>query len=59
MLAFTIPGPTEWMLIFVLFFFVFGAKKLPEFARGISEAIREFHKSRDEITKALKEDDKK
>lgn len=30
-LAFTTPGPSEWMLILIIVLVLFGAKKLPEF----------------------------
>jgi sec-independent protein translocase protein TatA len=33
-LAFITPGPTEWLLILVIVLVLFGAKKLPELARG-------------------------
>jgi sec-independent protein translocase protein TatA len=41
-LLFGMPGGSEWLVIafFVLIFF--GAKKIPEFARGIGKGIREF-----------------
>lgn len=58
-IALAIPGPTELMLLFGIVFFLFGAKKLPEFAKGIGDAIREIQKSRDAITKSITEEDKK
>jgi len=36
-----IPGPTEIMLIALVVFFLFGAKKIPQFMRSLGEGIRE------------------
>ena len=40
----------DGMLIFFIMLLLFGAKKLPELARGLGQAIREFSKAKDEIT---------
>jgi len=42
-------GSTELLIILAVLVLLFGGKKIPEFVRGISEAIREFKKaSRDD-----------
>ncbi len=43
---------SEWHIILALIivFLLFGGKKLPELARGLGEAIREFTKSKHDIT---------
>ena len=41
----SMPGPTELVLILLVVLLLFGAKRLPEIARGIGEAIREFKRS--------------
>jgi sec-independent protein translocase protein TatA len=52
-------GRTELIIIAVVLLIIFGPKKMPEFAKGIAEAINEFRsvfertKSKDE-TKAKK-----
>jgi len=38
-------GTTEIIIIAVILLLLFGGKKLPELARGIGEAIKEFRKS--------------
>ena len=43
------PGGSEWMLIFLAVLLLFGAKKLPEFARGLGRSMGEFKKARQEF----------
>ncbi|OGK18830.1 translocase [Candidatus Roizmanbacteria bacterium RIFCSPHIGHO2_02_FULL_40_13b] len=38
-------GTTEIVIIAIVLLVLFGGKKLPELARGLGEAIREFKKS--------------
>jgi sec-independent protein translocase protein TatA len=38
------PGGWELILILVVIVLLFGAKKLPELARGIGQSIKEFKK---------------
>lgn len=38
-------GATEIIIIAVVILIIFGGKKLPEFAKGLGEAIRELRKS--------------
>lgn len=35
-------GATEIIIVAVVLLIIFGPKKLPEFAKGIAEAIKEF-----------------
>jgi len=35
----------EIVLLLVVFLILFGAKKIPEFAKGLGEGIREFRKT--------------
>ncbi len=48
-------GP-DTLIIFLIILIFFGAKRLPELAKGLGQAIREFSKAKDdfqsEITKA-------
>ncbi len=43
----------DLLLILLLILLLFGAKKLPELARGMGQAIREFQKAKDEFTDEL------
>lgn len=48
-------GMGELIVILVIVLLLFGGAKLPEIARGLGKAIREFNKA----AKGLDEDDKK
>ena len=45
-------GP-DMMVILLIVLLLFGAKKLPELARGMGRAVKEFGAARDEIEKGL------
>lgn len=38
-------GPTELLIIIVVFVLLFGGKKIPELAKGLGEGIRHFKNS--------------
>ncbi|RLF07441.1 MAG: twin-arginine translocase TatA/TatE family subunit [Thermoprotei archaeon] len=38
-------GGYEWLIIFLIILILFGAKKLPELARGMGEAVKEFKRA--------------
>jgi TatA/E family protein of Tat protein translocase len=42
-------GVQEITILLVIIFFLFGAKKLPQLAKGIRESITEFRKGSDEV----------
>ena len=45
-------GP-DMMVILLIVLLLFGAKKLPELARGMGRAVKEFNAARDEIEREL------
>jgi len=45
-------GP-DMMIILLIVFLLFGAKRLPELARGMGRAVKEFSAARDEIVGEL------
>jgi sec-independent protein translocase protein TatA len=45
-------GP-DMMVILLIVLLLFGAKKLPELARGMGRAVKEFGAARDEVEKGL------
>jgi sec-independent protein translocase protein TatA len=56
-------GPWELALIFLVLLLLFGAKRLPDIARGMGKGIREFKSAvkdtQDEIKTSMNEPDKK
>lgn len=63
-LLFGMPSGPEWLIIILFVIIFFGAKKIPELARGLGKGIREFKDAtkgvKDEIEEGLKtEDDNK
>ena len=55
--------PWHWLIVIAVFVLLFGAKKLPELARGLGKSIGEFKKAREEfegeIHRAADEEDKR
>ncbi len=51
------PGFWEILIITLIIFALFGAKKLPEIARSIGKGIHEFKKTKDEISEPLIDED--
>ena len=62
-LAFGMPGGWEWIVIGLFLVVFFGAKKIPEIARGLGKGIREFKDAtkdiKQEIEQGAQSDDKK
>lgn len=46
-------GPFELVLIFLAILLIFGAKRIPEIARGLGKGIKEFKSATSEITREL------
>ena len=46
-------GGPELLVIFVLVLILFGAKKIPEFAKGLGKGMGEFKKARQEFENEL------
>jgi len=44
-----IPGGWEWVIIVFLVVLLFGAKKIPELARGLGLGLKEFKKARNDL----------
>jgi len=60
-LLFGMPGGWEWIIIVLVVLLLFGAKKIPELARGLGRGIREFKDAtreiKDEIDDSVKNAD--
>ena len=54
-LAFGMPGPSELIFIFLIVLLLFGAKRLPELARGLGKSIKEFKRATNEVEADIKE----
>jgi len=52
-------GATEILLIVLAILILFGAKKIPEFAKGIGKGMKEFKKALNEAQDELNVDDEK
>jgi sec-independent protein translocase protein TatA len=49
-------GP-DMVVVLLIILLLFGAKKLPELARGMGRAVKEFSAARDEIERGLDQSD--
>ncbi len=52
-------GFQELLLIFLVVLLLFGAKKLPDLAKGMGQALREFRKAAKETEEITKEGNEK
>ncbi|MEO9483474.1 MAG: twin-arginine translocase TatA/TatE family subunit [Ekhidna sp.] len=57
-LLFAMPGWTEMIIIALFIIIFFGAKKIPEIARGMGKGIREFKDATKEIKNEINEGSK-
>ena len=55
-LAFGMPGGWEWIVIGLFLVVFFGAKKIPEIARGLGKGIREFKDATKDIKQEIEQD---
>jgi sec-independent protein translocase protein TatA len=53
MIAFMNLGGQEMIIIFVVILLLFGAKKIPELARGLGKSMGEFKKAREEFEREI------
>jgi len=52
-LAFSMPGGPEMIFIFLIVLLLFGAKRLPDLARGLAKSVGEFRKAKTEFDHEL------
>ena len=52
-LAFSAPGWPEILFILLIILVLFGAKRLPELAKGLGQSLNEFKKARDEFDREI------
>lgn len=53
-LAFSAPGWPEILFILLIILVLFGAKRLPELAKGLGQSLNEFKKAREEFDREVK-----
>ena len=49
----SMPGGSEWIIIFIIVLLLFGAKKLPELARGLGKSMGEFKRAREDFEREI------
>jgi len=52
-MAFGIPSGPDLIILLVIVLVLFGAKRLPELARGFGQSVNEFKKAKDEFDKEV------
>ena len=52
-LAMSMPGWPEIVFILVIVLLLFGAKKLPELARGLGQSLGEFKRAREDFEREI------
>jgi len=52
-------GTAEILIILFVILLLFGAKKLPELAKGLGKGIKEFKRASNEVTEEIKDDEDK
>jgi sec-independent protein translocase protein TatA len=53
LLAMSMPGWPEIVFILVIVLLLFGAKKLPELARGLGQSLGEFKRAREDFEREI------
>jgi len=51
--AFGIPSGPDLLILLVIVLVLFGAKRLPELARGLGQSVNEFKKAKEEFDKEV------
>ena len=52
----SMPGSSEWLIIFLVILIIFGPKSLPKIGHAIGKGIREFKDASDGITRTIEEE---
>ena len=50
-------GPSELIIVMLIVLLLFGSKRLPELARGIGKATRQFRKAMEDVKEEINLDD--
>ena len=49
------PSGSEWIIVGLVVVLLFGAKKIPDLAKGLGKGIREFKDASKEVKKEIKD----
>lgn len=49
------PGGSEWIIIVIAVLILFGAKKIPEFMKGLGKGVKEFKNAKDDVHRQIDE----
>ncbi len=52
-------SPQQWLILIIVCLVIFGAKRLPEIARGVGRSLGEFKKARRDFEDELMAEEKK
>ena len=52
----SLPGGSEWLVIFVIILIIFGPRNLPKIGQAIGRGIREFKDASDGIQRTIEEE---
>jgi len=52
-LAFGMPSGPDLIVLLIIVLVLFGAKRLPELARGLGQSVNEFRKAKEEFDKEV------
>ncbi len=55
----SMPSGGEWLIIALVIILLFGARKIPDLAKGLGKGMREFKEAKDGIKKEMEDDDLK
>lgn len=56
LIAFGLPGGSEWIIIGIIVLLVFGPKNIPKLARSFGKAKREFKDAQSAFTDAMEDE---
>lgn len=58
-LLLSMPGGSEWLIIAIVIILLFGARKIPDLAKGLGKGMKEFKDARDGIKNDTEQDIRK
>ena len=53
----SMPGGSEWLILFIIILLLFGGKKIPELMKGIGKGVKGFKEGLKDIEDEINSDD--